>query len=648
MGAASPDDWLRAFERRHGRPLRVLHVGNIANNAYNNAKIQRRHGIEADVACYEYWHIMGCPEWEDADFEGEVDQAFPDWRSVDLHGFRRPPWFAQGRIASCQRYLLAYRRRQRGRAWFQDRMMRLDRWLRCRTTFPAFAAATLVGIDRPHDLGRKHEDRTRTAKRRLDGVRVAGRRGRSAKPSLAQIALPISTTVRRARYRGRLMRARLGARVGNAVRIVRLAAAKSLAAVRALHALLAGRSWRFAVLTVFPRRFAWVARTAAELELVNVAGTAMFEQPAPVSASPARQNDSTPETAPEPSSLSPPDVPPDLPPILEDPLTIRFRELFPTRYPPLTREDCAMFLPGLPGWRQLFRQYDVIQGYAVDPIIPRLAGETTYAAYEHGTLRNIPFEDDAQGRMCAFGYREATVVFVTNSDVLESARRLGLADDQMVLLPHAVDSDKLLRFAEANNALAPPTGSHATFFSPTRQDWVSGHPDWSKGNDRMIRALAIARDRGFDCRFVLVAWGKDLEASRDLIAELDLAEHVEWLAPMRKRDLWKQYLSSHAVIDQFLTPAIGGVTFEAMALGRRVITALDPVVTEEFFGKRPPVLVSQAPAEIAEALCRVAADPGDEAGLGEAAREWFRRYHSSERIVRLQLEAYARMLGEPV
>jgi glycosyltransferase involved in cell wall biosynthesis len=115
---------------------------------------------------------------------------------------------------------------------------------------------------------------------------------------------------------------------------------------------------------------------------------------------------------------------------------------------------------------------------------------------------------------------------------------------------------------------------------------------------------------------------------------------------MRKQDLWKRYLTSHAVVDQFLTPAIGGVAFEAMALGRRVVTALDPVVTEEFFGERPPVLVAHAPEEIAAALCRVAADPADEAGLGEAARDWFRRYHSAERIVELQVAAYARMLGE--
>ena len=529
MGDASPDDWLRAFEARHGRPLRVLHIGNIANNAYNNAKIQRGRGIEADVACYEYWHVMGCPEWEDADFRGEVDETFPDWRSVDLRGFRRPPWFAQGRIASCQRYLLAYRRGEGIRIRLQEGMLRLDGWLRCRTTLPALVAATALGIERPTTS--------------IDGT-------------LERLAVPLSRKARRARLRVRELRSRLARR---------------------------------------------------------------------------RSGDGNGENATATN---------------EDPLTLRFRELFPDRARPLTRNDCAVFLPGLPGWRRLFREYDVIQGYAIDPIIPLLADETRYAAYEHGTLRNIPFEDTAEGRMCALGYREAAVVFVTNSDVLKPARRLGLDEEQLVFLPHAVDSDKLLRFAEANRALGPAPGSHATFFSPTRQDWVSGHPDWSKGNDRMIRALALARERGYDCRLVLVAWGRDLEASRDLIAELELAEHVEWVAPMRKHDLWKRYLTSHAVVDQFLTPAIGGVTFEAMALGRRVVTALDPVVTEEFFGERPPVLVAETPEEIAAALCRVAADPADEAGLGEAARDWFRRYHSAERIVALQVAAYARMLGE--
>ncbi|KAG1702758.1 hypothetical protein GQR58_004261 [Nymphon striatum] len=42
-------NWLEEFEIENGRPLRVLHIGNIANNAFINAKIMRKIGIHADV-----------------------------------------------------------------------------------------------------------------------------------------------------------------------------------------------------------------------------------------------------------------------------------------------------------------------------------------------------------------------------------------------------------------------------------------------------------------------------------------------------------------------------------------------------------------------------------------------------------------------
>ncbi|MBM3678899.1 MAG: hypothetical protein FJW96_13625, partial [Actinobacteria bacterium] len=118
-----------------GRPLRVLHIGNIANNAYNNAKIQRAAGIEADVLCYDYYHVMGCPEWEDADFEGDVgDPFFPDWWAVDLGGYERPRWFVQGRASVCRAYLTAAREGRERKARRKWRRLQAERWVRCRTT----------------------------------------------------------------------------------------------------------------------------------------------------------------------------------------------------------------------------------------------------------------------------------------------------------------------------------------------------------------------------------------------------------------------------------------------------------------------------------------------------------------------------------
>ena len=132
----TPQDrmFLDAWERKTGRPLRVLHIGNIANNAYNNAKIQRRFGIDADVLSFDYYHIMACPEWEDADFKGTIkNDMFPDWWSVDLRGFRRPRWFAQGPLDASVRYLIAKTSGKRSaRQW---NWLEFERWLLCRTGF---------------------------------------------------------------------------------------------------------------------------------------------------------------------------------------------------------------------------------------------------------------------------------------------------------------------------------------------------------------------------------------------------------------------------------------------------------------------------------------------------------------------------------
>lgn len=100
--------WLQHFEQRKGRPLRVLHIGNIANNAFYNAKFLNQRGIQADVLCGQNMHIMASPEWEEADFtQPPKDQESPDWWSMNLGGYRRPRWFAQGPWELCADYLLA-------------------------------------------------------------------------------------------------------------------------------------------------------------------------------------------------------------------------------------------------------------------------------------------------------------------------------------------------------------------------------------------------------------------------------------------------------------------------------------------------------------------------------------------------------------
>lgn len=529
----------------HGAALRVLHIGNIANNAYNNAKIQRRFGIEADVLCFDYYHIMACPEWEDADFSGEVgDAMYPDWWAVDLKGFKRPRWFAQGPFDACVRYLLARSRpgRSTNGAW---RWLQFERWMLCRANWRRrvmrFAITALTGSRISFVVAPANAVLWRWAGRVLE--RAGSIRGLRR--------LSIMGRVRRSGQR-LLRHGRTADVISDAPRHLRV-----------MH------------------RYMPQVSDRANRELDALARADRFEDIA---------------------------------------------HFYRVWYHPYLAT--------------LFKRYDIIQCYATYTALPFILGQTSYVAYEHGTIRSIPFAETDEGRMCLASYRSAATVLVTNTDNIEAARRLGLDRQRVVYLPHAFDSDKLARFARENPRGPRDISGRTVFLTPTRQHWVDQDPGWAKGNDRVFEALRLVKESRRACVLRAVAWGNDLEASRRRIAEYGIEDMVEWISTMKKRQLWHAYLAADAVIDQFVVPAMGGVTFEAMMLGRRVISSIDAPQAEQFFGCTPPLYNCRTAGEIADAMQRVIDDRDDVRGDGKANAEWMGAYHSAERIVRLQMRVY--------
>lgn len=166
-----------------------------------------------------------------------------------------------------------------------------------------------------------------------------------------------------------------------------------------------------------------------------------------------------------------------------------------------------------------------------------------------------------------------------------------------------------------------------------------------KGNDLLLKAAAQVARTNPNFRIILIDWGVDAQRSRDLIRELRIEDMVSWSSPLNKAELRRLYWASNVVVDQFKIPAIGGVSFEAMALGRRVITNIDEDQLAEFFGAAPPCLAADSIESCAVRICEILADPLDEDGRGDAARLWFERYHSAQRVVALQLAAYRTICG---
>jgi len=539
VNARSTSEWLEEFRKLNGRNLKVLHIGNIANNAYNNAKIQRQRGIDADVLCNDYYHIMACPEWEDGTFKRSIENDnFPDWWRAGLQNYKRPDWFAQGPLDASIRYLVAHSAGARS-AKFLWRWLTFERWMLCHPSILA---------------------------------RVIRR-------------LALKATGRVIQYDGGPANGILWSYFG----------AKML-------------KWSEDNATKWPRLAPKVKATGKRLS--RFALTA-------------------------------------------DPMRAVIRHLNRTQK---RREAVRERLDGLLGGREnipsvdwhfnwwyhpymplLFNRYDVVQAYATYTAMPFIL-DHDYVAYEHGTIRAIPFQNTDEGKLCMATYRAADAVFVTNTDNLDSADRMGLDPARVSALPHAFDSDKLLRFQRASR-VSPPKGI-TVFFTPARQHWVDGDPGWAKGNDRIIHALRILKDQCLTCRLDAIEWGVDVPASRALAAELGVEHMVNWLPKLKKRDLWGTYLASHAILDQFVAPAFGGVTFEALMLGRRVITAVDDVEMARFFGDPPPLYNCRTAEEIAAAMAKVINDPEDLSGDGRRNQEWMQIRHSADTIVGIQVERY--------
>jgi glycosyltransferase involved in cell wall biosynthesis len=499
-------DWYHNWRAKRGRPLRVLHLGNIANNAFNNARIQRQYGIDAYVIAYENYHIMACPEWEEATFEGDLgDPFFPNWKNLDLAGYQRPRWFTSGPLHLCCRVIEAEVSGMSDRADQLRLELKTVREAECLQTYRAFLIR-----------------QARRVRRRL-------------------------------------------------------------------------------------------ARLSGELrEIAGVALNAVFLRP--------QKSD------------------PDHSRVIEI-----WKKARASHQSVPNARDFSGYRARLRDLKALFQYFDVIQAYSTDGAWPLLA-EQPYVAYEHGTLRAIPFVNDLTGRLAATVFLGADHVFVTNLDCMEAGERLGIPAHRFSPLPHAFDEKRLVGFRHSNREIRPPD-DRVIFFHPARQDWRVADPSMIKGNDRLVRAFARISRMHSSARLVMIAWGRDLDATRDLIKSLGIEGKVQWLDPMRKQDLWRAYLSSHAVLDQFVLPSFGGVTFEALALGCRVITNVDFGAAERFFSKAPPVYSASSETDIYEMLERIILDRNDLAGVGDAGAEWIKKYHSAERIVELQLEIYRKFPG---
>ena len=424
--------------------LRAIHLGNIANNGYLNAKLLTCRGWSCEVVSHDYTHVMGCPEWEDADFGADkVDEQRPDWGGVNLGNFCRPAWFIDGPLDTCATKLR----------------------LRCGA-------------------------------------------GRYPIPPLAQ-------------------------------RVLR-------------------------------RLSRWVPFPVGEVKAY----------------------------------------------LDDEQGIVRGLKIAASQFSSSLASSTINIAYSTSGW------------------IPRFAG-IPYVAFEHGTIRGLPFEDSFAGRMCADVYRSANHVLISNCDNDLAARRLGLRSWSFI--PHPVNEvdPSIERVELIRQEMKGRLGCDFLILHPSRQHWEPSvrSPSWEKGNDLFIRGFAdFVKRTGARAGCVMVSWGQSLQASRELLAQLGVADRVAWIPVQPGIRLGEWMQAADVVADQFWLGAFGSLTPKAMRLSCPVLLNMDEQRHRWCFPELPPVLNSRTPGDVADHLAWCWRDRSAMREFGKRSADWYRKYHSNDVI----------------
>lgn len=479
---------------------RILQLGNIANNAYLNSKSLREQGIASDVLCYDYYHIMGSPEWEDAEIQGDYgNDSNPDWTQVRLGGFKRPDWFYQGTPEKATEKILA--KYSPGEAL--NNLPYFNRIIGSFIYFLFVLQNYCLKIKLLNFLG---------------------------KPLL---------------------------KLSNTLSIYNYWSKEQL----------------------FPR------------EIREKRGR-YFKS------------------------------------LIED-----FRTYFPERKDKLSYQDILYFLYRADLFEQIFNHYDLIQAYACDPIYPLLANKHPYIAFEHGTLRDIPFENSPQGRLTALAYRKADLVMITNPDNIRAARNLRLSN--FISIPHPVNDIWHRNFQNKPKK----TSKKKILFCPTRHDWAF------KNINYFIEALpTVRKNTKTPFKVVFVEWGNEIDRSKNLIRSLGVEEFSSWIRPLSKKDLAAKMEECDIVLDQAFWIGMGTITAEALLTGRPVLTSYDAKLCQWMFPDPPPIISVFSTDDVVWALTDLLNNPSKIIKIGLKGKEWFKKYHAKSIVVEKLKSSYNKVL----
>ncbi|MDD5218295.1 MAG: glycosyltransferase, partial [Candidatus Omnitrophica bacterium] len=315
-----------------------------------------------------------------------------------------------------------------------------------------------------------------------------------------------------------------------------------------------------------------------------------------------------------------------------DELIRQYDRCFPERRDRLVRDDFRGYREDFRRWAKLIAKYDLVEGYATDPIYPMLVGTKPYVAYEHGTIREIPFQTTGTGRLCALSYRLADFTVITNPDCIDAAKKLGL--EHYRYIPHVLDRKYFNQTGlyDSKNPLEP---YHPYVFCPSRHDWEL------KGTHHAIEGFARFCKQYPEFHMIMSRWGTDVKRSRELITSLGIERNITLMDPVSICNLIRVAHHAFALIDQFVL-FFGGIAPTALAVGVPLIAHVDFSKCRWCYDEQPPYFEAHDDESVYRALVQI--KECDRQAYAQKAREWVLRNYNYQDVIGRHLEIYEKLL----
>ncbi len=326
----------------------------------------------------------------------------------------------------------------------------------------------------------------------------------------------------------------------------------------------------------------------------------------------------------------------------------KYKEFFPDM-PNISHSDLRQIIPYGIKYAEIARKGTICQAYATNSAY--ILGANTdipYICFEHGTLREHPFQDTPLGKTYRLSLALAEKIIITNADCNIAAEKLGLKN--YVFIPHPFDESKYVpnTNSQLRHKLIDEHKCNWIFLAPARHHWKNC-PDgmkntWLKRNDILIKALGkLFHEKPYlKALVIFFEWGQEVELSKSLIKECGFADKVRW-EPLKSKPALKDfYDAADIVFDQFNDGigTFGTVVPEALACGKPVILNYNEALHHWCYPEPPPVLNAKDESGIIAHIDNIISNRDYRENIGVEGISWIRKYHSSKVVASKNIEIY--------